>query len=58
MAKIIEELIIIKLSRLVKDNDRQLESTASEEVLTSLETVVQELVGSDIIVEVSSSDVN
>lgn len=58
MAKIIEELIIIKLSRLVKDNERQLESTASEELLTSLETVVQELVGSDIIVEVSSGDVH
>lgn len=52
MAKIQEELIVIKLSKLHKDNSTQTLGLAGEEVVSSLEAVVQELVGSDIIVEI------
>jgi hypothetical protein len=58
MAKIVEELIIIKLSKLVKDNEQSRSHTVNNDMLASLEAVVQELIGSDVIVEVSTDNVN
>ena len=52
MAKIQEELIVIKLSKLHKDSQTQTANLAGDEVVAGLEAVVQELVGSDVIVEV------
>ena len=52
MAKIQEELIVIKLSKLHKDNQTQTSNLAGSDVVQGLEAVVQELVGSDVIVEV------
>ena len=52
MAKIQEELIVIKLSKLHKDSQTQTSNLAGDEVIGGLEAVVQELVGSDVIVEV------
>ena len=52
MAKIQEELIVIKLSKLHKDNQAPTSSLAGDEVISGLEVVVQELVSSDVIVEV------
>ncbi len=52
MAKIQEELIIIKLSKLHKDSQSQTSNLAGDDVVQGLEAVVQELVGSDVIVEV------
>jgi hypothetical protein len=57
MAKIQEELIVIKLSKLHKDSNTQTPGLAGEEVVAGLEAVVQELVGSDVIVEIVN-DVN
>lgn len=57
MAKIQEELIVIKLSKLHKDADTLVSDIAGSEVVTGLEAVVQELVGSDVIVEIVK-DVN
>lgn len=54
MAKIHEEIIVIKLSKLVK-NDQSAGTLVGEETVAALEAVVQELVGADIIVEVDSS---
>lgn len=51
MAKIHEELIVIKLSKLHKDNE-SVGAIAGEETVTNLEVVVQELVGADVVVEV------
>ena len=53
MAKIYEEVIVIKLSKLVK-NDGEVEggSLATDDVVIALEQVVQELVGDSTIVEV------
>jgi hypothetical protein len=59
MAKIHEELIVIKLSKLVKDTDHPAQGTlANDDVAASLEAVVQELVGSDVIVEVAAEHGN
>lgn len=54
MAKIYEEAIVIKLSKLVKDNG-SIEVIANDEVVQALEAVAQELVGTGIIVEVEKA---
>jgi hypothetical protein len=51
MAKIYEEIIVIKLSRLVKDTDNTT-LLATDEIVASLEQVTQELIGDTVIVEV------
>lgn len=51
MAKIYEEVVIIKLSKLVKDQDDP-EKIINDDTLSALEQVAQELVGSDVIAEV------
>ncbi len=51
MAKIVEDVIVIKFSKIVKDNE-QGSSIASSEVQLALEQVAQELVGDSVVVEV------
>lgn len=51
MAKIHEEIVVIKLSKLVKDTEN-VASLVDGETIASLEQVTQELVGSGVIVEV------
>lgn len=51
MAKIIEENIVVKISKLVKDPDAGAELTTPD-MLQNLEAIAQELVGSNVIVEV------
>jgi hypothetical protein len=53
MAKIIEENIIIKVSKLVKISAD--ESLVPEETLQALEAVAQELLGDSVIVEVEKA---
>jgi len=55
MAKIHEEIIVIKLSKLHKEN-QLVDELAGGDTLANLEVVVQELVGSDIIVEVEKAE--
>ena len=56
MAKIVETIIIVKLSQLVRDNEP---GTTAPAVFTELpatvEQVVQELVGKDVVVEVEKA---
>ena len=52
MAKVHEEVIIIKLSKLVKDGV-DVESAVSEELLSTLATVAEELVGNSVVVEMA-----
>jgi len=51
MAKIHEELIVIKLSKLHKEH-QTIDALASDETVTNLEAIVQQLVGDDVVVEV------
>lgn len=51
MAKIHEEVVVIKISRLVKDNE-EVTVVATDDTLAALEQVTQELVGNGIVVEV------
>jgi hypothetical protein len=54
MAKIHEEIIVIKLSKLVKETDKPVPA-ATEELVASLSAVVEELVGSGIVVEIEQA---
>jgi hypothetical protein len=50
MARVVEDVLVLKLSKLVKD-DAEDESIITEEIHAALEQVTQELVGDGIIVE-------
>ena len=51
MAKIVEEIVVIKFSKIVKDNDPSKVEIANNEVLAALEQVAQELAGDSVVVE-------
>ena len=51
MAKIVEDIVIIKFSKIVKDSDSGAEIINSD-IQTALEQVAQELVGDAVVVEV------
>ena len=50
MAKIIEEIVVIKLSKLVRDADAGTE-IASDDIVAALQSVAEELAGTGVIVE-------
>ncbi len=54
MAKIHEEIVVIKFSKLVKDSDSA-STIASDELIASLAAVSEELAGAGIIVEVDAA---
>jgi len=53
MAKIVKQTILIELNQLVKDDAPDGMNAVTSDLLTSLEAVTQELVGSGIVVEVN-----
>ena len=53
MAQIQEEVVVIKLSKLVKELENQ--SLTGDDFVLTVESIVQELVGSSIIVEVEKA---
>jgi len=50
MAKIHTEIVVIKLSKLIKD-DAAAGPIASDDIITSLQQVAEELAGTSVIVE-------
>ena len=54
MAKIHEEIIIIKLSKLVKETDSAI-PVATDDLIASLGAVAEELAGAGVIVEVEKA---
>lgn len=52
MAKIVEDVVLIKFSKIVKDNEKESEGIAGPDIQQALEQVAQELVGDGIVVEV------
>ena len=52
MARLVEEKIVITISKLVKNNETPNTSVAAE-TLEALEQVAQELLGNDVVVEAS-----
>lgn len=55
MAKIIEDVVVIKFSKIVKDAESDAQALAGTDVQIALEQVAQELVGDSIVVEVVKS---
>ena len=56
MAKIVETVFIIKLSQLVKNKSDNIDLNGFDELPTTIEQVVQELVSNDVIVEVEKAE--
>lgn len=54
MAKIHEEIIVIKFSKLVRETDTT-GSIASTDLVENLQAVAQELVGNSVIVEIEAA---
>jgi hypothetical protein len=55
MAKIVEDVVIIKFSKIVKDNEQIDSGIAGSEIQAALEQVAQELVGESVVVEVEKA---
>jgi hypothetical protein len=55
MAKIQETVFVVKLSQLVRDRGDIAEKTGFDDLPATIEQVVQELVASDVIVEVEQA---
>jgi hypothetical protein len=54
MARMIEDVVVIKLSKLVKDNDPET-TIVTADVQSALEQVAQELAGEGVLVEVEKA---
>lgn len=52
MAKILEQTVVIRFSKIVKDSTKSNEAVVDEDLLASLEQVVQEIAGDAVVVEV------
>jgi hypothetical protein len=52
MAKIQEEIIVVKLSKLVKDADEDLAQLGNNVLRSALEDAAQQLVGETVVVEI------
>ena len=50
MAKIHEEIVVIKLSKLIRE-DAAAEPIASDDIITALQQVAEELAGTGVVVE-------
>jgi len=56
MAKIYEEVLIIKVSKLVADKDANPKTIISNDIVENIEAVVQELVGDSVIIETEKAE--
>lgn len=52
MAKIVEDVLVVKFSKIVKDSDTDNDGLVGSDVQAALEQVAQELVGDVVVVEV------
>lgn len=52
MAKLIEDVLVLKFSKIVRDNTADPEGAISNEMIAALEQVAQELVGQSVVVEI------
>jgi hypothetical protein len=50
MAKIYEEIVVIKLSKLIRD-DADVQAIATDDIVVALQSVAEELAGAGVVVE-------
>lgn len=56
MAKIQEEIYVVKLSKLIRNNQEDFATIANDKFHENLETIIQELVDENVVVEVEKYD--
>ena len=56
MAKIVEETITLTFSRIVRNESEGSTTTLTDEIRSTIESVAQELVGSEVVVEAACSE--
>ncbi len=56
MAKVHTEVLVIKMSKLVRDKDAESLQIVNSDVAANLEVIVQELVGEHVIVEIEEGN--
>ena len=56
MAKIYEGVLVVKVSKLVADKSSNNSSIIRDDIVESIEAVVQELVGDSVIVEIEKAE--
>ena len=56
MAKIYTETLVVKLNKLVRDSEKQVESSLTEELISAVEQIAQELAPEGVVVEVETRD--
>lgn len=56
MAKIHEEIVILRLSKLIKNDEEDITSFLNKDFNANLEDIVQELVGESILVEIERKE--
>ena len=56
MAKIHEEVVVIKLSKLIKEKDQVAGPVATNDICEALQSVAEELLGSGVVVEVERAE--
>lgn len=52
MAKIVEDIVVIKFSKLVKDSTQDTDPIVTNDQVLALEQVAQELAGDNVVIEV------
>lgn len=55
MAKLHEEVLVIKVSKLIKDTDADTDVILDNDVMVSVEAVIQELAGAGTLVEIQKA---
>lgn len=56
MAKIQEEIIVLRLSKLIKNNDEDVSPLTNKDFASNLEAILQELVGETVVVEIEKGN--
>jgi hypothetical protein len=56
MAKIHEEIVVLRLSKLIKSDEEDTSSFLNKDFSANLEDIVQELVGESILVEIERKE--
>lgn len=56
MAKVYTEVLVVKLSKLVKDSETDIESNLTDELMAAIEQIAQELSPDGVVVEVEAAE--
>lgn len=56
MAKVHTEVLVVKLSKLVKDSETEMASSVTEDLVTAVEQIAQELCPEGVVVEVEVAE--